>query len=134
MIKSYTRGEIKDLYGKKTGVKLEVNWNPDDENSNDCKVIKLTLPEGKDYYVKKEEFLSFLWLIGTSEEHTKMIPQNIVTKRRFEGLVKMKATKDIRKGENIVARCFHDLPLFEEEIVGRIQDKVNQGVIVPKYQ
>lgn len=132
MLKTYTKGEIKDLYGKNTGVKLEVNWNSDDQKIADCKVIKMTLPGGKELFVKKEEFLSFLWLMGNNDEHMKMIPQTLTRSRWYETVLSVKATKDIRKGENLTFPIKLSMPDYTEEVIGNLQRKSGQIVVPAK--
>ena len=136
MLKDYAKAKIMDLYGKETGIELEVNWNPKDEKTNDCKVLRLKTPEGKEFFVKKEEFLVFLFTIGNPEEQAKMVPQKLTKSKWYETILSVKATKDIRKGENITFPIKISLPAVEEEIIGEIkknyQQKSNLYILLPK--
>ena len=101
-------------------IQLEVNWNQD-PGVKDCKLIRVIYPKTKESFViKRERLNAVLFALGKPDEQMDMIPQKISRKRRFEGVVRMKATKDIKKGEEIVTTCFHDLPDFEDEIIGKI--------------
>lgn len=127
MLETYAQAEIRDLYGKPSGIKMEVNWNPENENENKCKMIRIVTPEGKRYVVKKEEFLSFLWMIGNDEEHMKMIPQKNIDVRWYETVVSVKATKNIAKGEQITFPIKLTLPSEEKEIVGSLTKEILEG-------
>lgn len=133
MLKTHERAEIKDLNGKGTGITMEVNWAPDDEKSNESKLIRLKVDDKK-YVVRKEEFLSFLWLIGNEDEHRKMIPQKLTKVRWYETVLSVKANKDIRKGEQITFPIKISLPAIEEEVIGEIKKHKQSGIQLPKNQ
>lgn len=112
----------------------EVNWS-DDAAVKDCQIVKFTFPGEKgDTYVivKKEHLLSMIFTMGTPEEQQNLIPQTLMTHRRFEGVVRMKATKDIMKGEEIVTRCFHDIPGSFEEVIGPVRGKGDSPIVLAK--
>ena len=131
MLLDYQKAKIKDLYGKETGIELEVNWNPGDENTNECKIIKLTYGN-KDFYIKKEEFFAFLWLIGSSTEHMKMVPQKIRRTKWYETVISVKALKDVKKGDNLTFPIKLTLPTTEEEVIADIKrSKTDNKIIIP---
>lgn len=103
-------------------VTVEVNWS-EKESIAHAQMLRITFPEQDPVHVKKKDWHNISFLIANAGEKPKFIPQNIVKKRRFEGLVHMKATKDIMKGEEIITRCFHDLPDQVEERLGLPQVK-----------
>lgn len=114
MIEGYEKLRIPNT--EKKEVTLEVNWS-DSEDVQDCKLLRITFPGQPPVHVKKEHFHALMFTIGNPEEQKNLIPQSIIKKRRFEGLVQITATKDIKKGEKIITRCFHDLP---EEVTSKV--------------
>ena len=53
----------------------EVNWNPDDEVTNDCKIFKFTFPDGKEAFVQRKYLLEILFACGKPEDQA-IIGQN----------------------------------------------------------
>ena len=88
---------------RKNNFIAEVNWDENDPNTNDSKIIKFQFPNGDVSFVKREDLNQFLFVIGTQEDQIKMIPQKLTTVRTHEGLVTMKAKKRIEKGEDIIS-------------------------------
>lgn len=107
---------VPDL-NKENDLQVEVNFNPSDKESNECKIIRLIFPGGKTALVKREHLHAIMFAIGTPKQQRSLTPQSMIKKRRFEGLVTLTASKDIQKGEKIVARCFHDLPDDIQEVI-----------------
>ena len=66
MLEGYEKLSVVDVNERHTGVTFEVNWDENPE-TNECKVLRMKLPDGKEFYVKKEMFLSFLFLIGNPD-------------------------------------------------------------------
>lgn len=138
MISDYEKFNIIDCNGKKTGITVEVNWKPKDEESNECKILKITLPDGIRYYIPKTGFMSLLWAIGNSQEQMDMIPKKVRRVKWYETLLGITATKDIRKGEMINVPVRISLPTIGEEIIGEVkkyykqkEKKTVSGIIVP---
>jgi hypothetical protein len=119
MEKNYNKFRLVDQAGKKDLI-IEVNWNEKEEETNGSKVLKLTYPNGENAYVKREYFNSLLFVLGTPEEQQKMIPQKLTKARWYETVLSVKATKDIKKGENITFPIKLTMPVQEEEIIGKI--------------
>ena len=117
--------------GGKNDFFLEVNWNPDDETTNECKVLKITFPDKSVAYIKKEHLNAVLFAIGTEVEQRQMIPQKLVKTRWYETVLSVKATKDIRRGENITFPVKLSLPDQTDEIIGNIKKK-DSGILLPK--
>ena len=140
MLKGYEKLKLVDVYEKDTGVTFEVNWNPEDEKTNECKIIRVALRNNKEVFVKKDMFMSFLWVIGNNDEHMKMIPQTIRRSKWYETVVSVKAKKDIRKGDNITFPLKITLPTEEQEVIGTLNKKLetalkSKSILLPtKYR
>jgi hypothetical protein len=132
MLKGYEKLQILDTSEKATGMTVEVNWN-DEPEITDCKILKITFPDGKVSFVKKGMFLGFLWAIGSTEEHQKMIPQTLTKVRWYETVVSVRVKKDIKAGENLTFPIKITLPKIEEEALGEIKQSVakKHGIILP---
>jgi len=113
----------------KNDVFFEVNWK-DKVDINNCQVVKVTLGE-KEAYIKRDELNAFLFAIGREEDQQKMIPQKLTKVRWYETVVGVKATKDIRKGEQINFPIKLSLPAVEKEIIGDVK-KRQSNIIVPR--
>ena len=124
MIQGYEKFRIEDKAGRNDFF-IEVNYD-DNKETKDCKTLKVTFKGGEVAYVKRDHFLAMIFAIGRPEDQVKLIPQKIIRKRRFEGMVQMTATKDIKEGEKIISTCYHDLPDLVEEVIGDIQTKDNK--------
>lgn len=116
MIKSHQIFRILDE-AKSKELKIEVNWDTKDEKTNNCKYLRLIFPDGSTGLVKKETFNAFLFTIGNEEEQRKLIPQVTRKTRWYETVVGVKATKDIKKGEEITFPIKLSLPTIDEEII-----------------
>lgn len=95
---------------------IEVNFDTKPENQK-CRVLKITFPGGTHAYIERRHLHSMLFAISEPEQQLALVPQTMIRKKRFEGLVRMKATKDIKKGEDIVTVCRHDLPVSIDEFL-----------------
>ena len=120
MITDHEIFNIPDLRGQ-AKFELEVNWNKDDGTSNNCQVIKLRCPDGKEAYVKRDHLLAMLFAIGKPGDQMKMIPQKMTRVRRYETMVGVKANKDIAKGEMVNFRVSIPLPTIEDEVIGDVK-------------
>ena len=119
MIKTYEKFRIVDLAGK-PAVEIEVNWELNNTEMNECKVLKFNYPDGTVSYVKRELLNQLLFAIGTPEEQRKLIPQKLTKVRWYETILGVKATKDIRKGEMINFPIKISLPPIEEEVISEL--------------
>jgi len=95
---------------------IEVNWQ-DDPKTNQCKILKITFPNGDTSFIKKEHLLAVLFAIGSESEQQKMIPQKLTRSKWYETVLSVKATKDIRRGESIIFPVKITLPAVEEEVI-----------------
>jgi len=141
MITTYEKFRIPDQGGKNDLI-FEVNWNENDEDTNECKVLKISYPDGKKAYIKKEHLYSMLFAIGAKREQSKMIPQKITSVRHYKTTVYIQLRQDARKGDIIKVPVTITLPAVEEEIIGELaksrvtQQKVEQktkgGILIPE--
>lgn len=122
MIKSHEKFRILDE-NKLNNFTAEVNWNEKDEKTNNCKMLRIIFPDGKECIMKKEQFTALLFAIGNEEEQRKMIPQKITRVRWYETVLSIKATKDIRKGESITFPIKLTMPSEEEQIIGALKSE-----------
>lgn len=131
MITEHEKFQIFDeMKGRGNNFFMEVNWLGDnDEETNNCKLIKFVFPDGKESLIKKEHLNAILFAIGTKAEQMKMIPQVIRKVKHYETVIGIKAIKDIKKGENIVVPISLSLPSTEEEAIAEV--KRDSGLIVP---
>ena len=102
---------------------LEVNWDTKDEKTNASKVVKVTFPDGKSAFVKKEHLLSVLFAIGNESEQMRMVPETLKRVRWYETTLSVTAKKDIKKGEELVFPVKLSLPPVEEEVIGKTGEK-----------
>lgn len=121
MIKSYEKFRLVDE-GKRNEFYLEVNWNEKDPKSNECKLIKVTFPNGETCIIRRDILVSVLFAFGTEEQQQKMIPQKISQVRFLKTTLGIKATRDIHKGEMINIPVDLKLPSIEEEVIGSIRE------------
>lgn len=95
----------------------EVNWNEKDANSNECKLVKFTFPNGESCLIRRDILMSILWTMGTPEQQRKMIPQTLSKIRWYETVLSVRAKNDIHKGQLITFPVKLSLPPIEEEII-----------------
>lgn len=113
---------------------MEVNWKGEnDEQTNNCKLIKFIFPNGDTSIIKKEHLNAVLFALGTAAEQMKMIPQKMTRVKHYETTLGVKATKDIKKGETIVFPLSITLPSAEQEAIAEIkrEKRSESGLIVP---
>ena len=122
MIKHYEKFRIPDQ-NKLHDWFMEVNWNEKDKKTNECKIIRVTFPNGKQAFIKKEHFLSVLFTFGDQEQQMKMVPQKLSRTRWYETVVSVKAKRDIKKGEDLTFPIKLSMPSEEEEIIGSLDLK-----------
>ena len=128
MIKGHEKIRLPDE-NKEHDLVLEVNWNPKDKKSNECKLIRVTHPDGKESVIRKEHFMAALFAIGNEEEQRKMIPAVKRTSRWYETVVSVEAKKDIAKGDKITFPIKLTLPTVEEEVIADMKrDIAKQGL------
>ena len=128
MLKTYDKLRIPDE-NKVNDLLIEVNWNPNDKETNDCKFLRVTM-NGKTSVIKKEHFYAFLFAIGNESEQMKMIPKVERRSRWYETVVSVVAKNDVKKGQNITFPIKLTLPTIEEEVIGEMKkDLLKQGLV-----
>lgn len=97
----------------------EVNWEPENKESNESKLVKFTFPNGDTCLVERDHLNQMLFAIGTEEDQRKMIPQELETVHWRRTVLGLKATKDIRAGEMINFPIEISFPCtLAQEIIG----------------
>ncbi len=81
-------------------VEFMVNWNDKVQN---CEYVKIKIAD-EEAVLRREHLSGLLFMIGTDKEQRDLIPQRIEQVNRFETILGITATKDIRKGEKINVR------------------------------
>lgn len=120
MIKDHQKLRVPDE-NKEKDFFIDVNWNPKDSKTNECKLLRVTFPNGDVALVKREHFNAILFAIGTAEDQRKLIPQKQMRVKWYETVVSVKATKDISRGESITFPIKLSLPAVEEEVLGELK-------------
>ena len=122
MLKSHEKFSLVDVNLAPTDVFLEVNWDPTNETTNDCKILKMTLPGGKVHYIDRKILLEILFYIGKAEDQQKMIPQTMETIHHYKTVLGIKATKDIGKGEMINFPVELSVPCaaLNQDVIGEV--------------
>lgn len=124
MIKSYEKFRIGDE-NKQNDFFLEVNWNKDKKISG-CKMIRVTFPDGKQAYIKKEYLMAALFVIGNETEQQSMIPQKVARVKWYETVVSVVAKKNIAKGEKLTFPIKLSMPTAEEEVIRDIRYDIHR--------
>lgn len=99
-------------------IEIDVNWQPDDEKTNECKVLRFRYPDGTTSYVKKDLFYGLLFAIGSKEQQRKMIPQKLSSVRHYKTDMYLQMRKDCKKGDIVKVPVDISLPSIDEEIIG----------------
>ena len=96
---------------------LEVNWNPLDEATNNCKKVKVVHADGQEVVINFDNLLASVFAMGKNEDQTRMVPHQISSVRNYQTTLGIKASKDIKKGDMINVRVSIPLPLTQEQTV-----------------
>lgn len=129
MITEYEKLQLVDADERATGVTMEVNWKKDPKIS-ECKIIKMTQKDGTVSYIKREMLQAFLFAIGTAEDQKAMIPTQITRSKWYETVVGVKATKDIKKGEEIRFPLKLSLPDIHREAIEEVKHDIKKKHII----
>jgi hypothetical protein len=116
MLETHEKFQFLDLAGK-NNFQVEVNWNPEDEKTNQCKVLKFIFPcdtEKKEAFIKREHLKNLLFYIGEPTTQMKMGKQILGRSREYETVIGITAKQDIKKGERIVVPLKLRLPDIED--------------------
>lgn len=116
MISGYEKLRVPDI-NKEKDFTIEVNWNPYDKQTKDCKVLRFTFPGGDTALVKREHFQAVLFALATEDDQRKMIPETVTRIRNYETVLGITAKKDIRKGEKINVAVKIPIPLTQDDVL-----------------
>ena len=130
MITGYEKLKVPDQGGSEDLI-FEVNYSDQPEVQN-CQTLKITYPDGTHGYLKREHLMSVLFAIGRPEDQRKLIPQKLVTIRKYQTMLGIVAKKDIKKGEKIDVEVDIPLPPIEQEIISEAKNLLaKSNIIVP---
>lgn len=127
MITDPEKFNVKDKSGK-TDVTFEVNWNPLDEDTNECKVLKIRIGK-EETYIATGDLRTILFAISNPEEQRKAMPIQMVTQRRYQTILGVKADKDIKKGEMVNFKVDIPLPPIDKEIMLEATRQIKRGIV-----
>ncbi len=121
MIENYEKFRLVDE-NKVNEFYAEVNWDLKDKDSNQCKLIRFTFPDGKQAVIKRDLLNAFLFAIGRQEDQVKMIPQTFEQVHQYKTVLGIKASKNIAEGEMINFPIDLSIPcsLLKQDVIGAI--------------
>lgn len=131
MLDEHEKFEMKDESGTNHFF-MEVNWNPENKNINQCKIIKFTFPGGKTAFIKKEHLHALLFALGTPDEQQKMIPVKLTQVRHWISDLYLTMTKDVKRGDIVKTKVDITLPSVSEEVIGEFAKGMIKSGKLPK--
>jgi len=108
MIDGYDIATIPDLTGQ-NDVKFEINWREMDKD-----VVRIEIG-GKKSVVKLADLYKVVFDIVGPEEQSDLLPVRKTTIRKYIRQHRIRAGKNIKKGDEMVVNCEIDVPLTVEE-------------------
>ena len=131
MLKQHEKFNIIDVGSRQTGMFWEVNWDPKDKSTNDCKVVKMTFSDGKEHFVSTKILLEILFALGKPGDQQNLIPQTLETIHHYKTVLGIKATKDLTKGEMINFPIELSVPCsaLREDVVGKLSRDYKRGIL-----
>ena len=108
---------IPDTSGQDNHVKVEINAFSDDN------VVRLTLA-GKTSIVDIKDLYSLALLLGTPEQQERMLSFNKVKLHKYSRQHKVKTTKALKKGDEIVVNC-------EIDVDATVSEAMRNGLLTP---
>ncbi len=122
MVDTYTKFE-------KNGVEVEVNWN---DEVKPCKFIKFKIGN-EEAIIPNGDFYAMMMVFGSPEQQEILIPVKETTVKPVTSLLKIRAKKDIKKGEMItVAHTYFVSKMVAEKIKlegGSGYDKLDRDIL-----
>lgn len=92
---------------KKDGITIEANWN---DAVKPAKVFKITI-DGQERFLQREDLYSLMLLFGDEQQQSDLIPVRETRVREITRLLKVRAKKDIKKGDIIAVPYTHYIPV-----------------------
>lgn len=111
MLKKHNTATIEDHSDGKHEIILDVNWDKDLMD-----YIKLDF-DGKIAYIKKSDMFMFMFVLGTPEQQEQMIPVRRDEMKPYERQHRIKLTRDMKEGEELVANCKIHVPSIIDEAI-----------------
>ena len=105
MLKSHNFCLLKDSEGEND---VNVEINPDKKHLD---IVKLTM-DGKTATINKHELQSLVFMISKADTQAEMAAMKSVSVTQCIRSIKIKAQKDIKKGEEIIANVAIDIPTY----------------------
>lgn len=120
MLKNNAQAVIEDVLGKNP-VTFDVNF---DEEHKDCVKISIGNESPIESIVKYTDLFSFMFALGTKEQQAKMIPIQEEKGIEYMKKVGVRATKDIKEGEELIFNIKIHVPtVIEEQIRYELSQK-----------
>ena len=129
MITEPEKFNIKTIKGEP--MSIEINWRPEDEETNNCKVLRIRIGD-KETFMATGDLRTILFAVSNKEEQKKMMPLQMITQRKWSTVLGLKAYKDIKKGEVVNFKVDIPLPPIEEEIMYQANQIVKNRLVVPE--
>ena len=129
MLTEYEKFRLPDEANKNTFF-AEVNWRPDDKETNKCKVVKFTFPDGSESHIQIKYLMEILFACGKPEDQQKLIPQTLETIHHYKTVLGIKAKNDIRKDEMINFPIELSIPCnaLREDVIGSLPKEYKGAV------
>ena len=113
MITSHEKAEIGQ------GLVVEVNWN---KEVTPCKKMRLIDKNTKtEYIIDRGDFFGMMFMFADPDQQVEMIPTISTEVRSVRTMLKIKAKKDIKKGEFIVVPHEYFVPVTESSRFDKIK-------------
>lgn len=106
MLDENTKVIMTDLRGKRD-VGMEVLFS---DNEDLKETVKVTMGS-EEAIISVKDLYSFIFVIANAEQQEQLTPVKQTLVRKIQKLHKIRAKKDIKKGEFVVARCETNVPV-----------------------
>lgn len=115
---------FEDYSTEKHSIEMEVNWD-----KTLTEYIKL-LFDGKEAYIKRSDLFAMMFVLATPEQQEDMIPVTRKEMKPYERQHRVKVTKDLKEGDELVVNCIVHVPsIIDESIRAEISgQKKEEGV------
>lgn len=117
--------------GEKNDFFIEVNWEEDNKDTNQCKVFKFTFPNGDVAFIERKHIYEMLFACGQATDQQKLIPQTLETIHHYESVLGIKATKAIAKDEMINFPVSFSVPCtsLRQDVIGSLPSEYKNAKI-----
>ena len=118
MFKDNNQAMIQDINGK-TPLFFDINF---DRKDIDC--VRISLANGHRRIIKYSDLFGFMFVLATPEQQAKMIPVKQELGYQYMKQIRVKVSKNIKKGEELVV----NVPINVPQI---IEDSIIKGKKIP---